>query len=276
MNRFGWLALLMGALGVGPAAWAQGWGEHRVASPGGTCALTLSWREGAGLTYRVEGLGSLLVKDSAMGYRLASGARAPGEGWSPEGVARRSVRETWRPLWGKRAEVPEAYDEVRLRFRRAAGEGPEALAVTARAYGDGVAFAYAVPEGARGVAQGAWEGTTFDFAGDYTAWFYNGERHNLGPERLSAVAGWRPTVMTLKADRHALSRAARGGFAGGGAARGMVGARGDARFGGVAPGALEGRSLTARRTPRRGQGGGCAAHHRVWQGEGRGRVALSE
>lgn len=41
--------------------------------------------------------------------------------------------------------------------------------------------------------------TTFNFAGDYTAWFYNGERHNIGPERLTETDGERLPVMTVKA-----------------------------------------------------------------------------
>ena len=206
MQRIWNQALMVCALGVCPVAWGQGFGEHAVASPGKQCELTLSWQETSGLTYRVKGLGNLLVKESALGYRLASGAVLPGAGWTLDEATHRSVRETWRPVWGKRAEVPDAYDEVKLRFRRAAnataGEAsePEVLVVTARAYDDGVAFSYSIPEGTQGTAECAQESTSFAFAGDYTAWFYNGEHHNLGPERLSEVAGRRLPVMTLRAD----------------------------------------------------------------------------
>jgi len=42
--------------------------------------------------------------------------------------------------------------------------------------------------------------TRYDFAGDYTAWFYNGEHENIGPEKLSVSNGKRLPVMTIKAD----------------------------------------------------------------------------
>ncbi|HEY0946513.1 MAG TPA: glycoside hydrolase family 97 catalytic domain-containing protein, partial [Opitutaceae bacterium] len=42
--------------------------------------------------------------------------------------------------------------------------------------------------------------TAFNFAGDYTAWYYNGENHNIGPEKLSAATGQRQPVATLKTD----------------------------------------------------------------------------
>ncbi len=204
MERIPTKRLLAALPGILPPMWCQGAEELKVASPDGVCAMTLSWQEGKGLTYRVQGLGAELVGASEMGYRLASGEIVPGPGWVLAQTARRAVRGVWRPLWGKRAEVPDAFDEVTLGFRREAAvdtTGPDALTVTARAYDDGVAFSYAVPAEAKGEAEGAREATTFAFAGDCTAWYTNGERHNLGPERLSEAEGRRPVTMTLRADR---------------------------------------------------------------------------
>lgn len=184
---------------LGLTAWVRGMDVAAV-SPNEDCSLTLSWQEGA-LTYRVQGQGLTSVGTSRMGYRLASGASLPGPGWELEKTTRREVRDVWRPLWGKRAEVPDAFNEVCLRFRRTTtAEGPDAFTVTARAYDDGVAFAYAIPGDTKGTAKNAQEATTFAFAGDYTAWYYNGEHHNLGPERLSEANGRRPVTMTLQAD----------------------------------------------------------------------------
>lgn len=88
-------------------------------------------------------------------------------------------------MWGKRAVVPERF-KVDLTTHR----------LVARAYDDGVAFRYELPAGFAGTN----EQTAFNFAGDYTAWFYDGEQHNLGPEKLSQVAGRRQPVMTVKVD----------------------------------------------------------------------------
>jgi alpha-glucosidase len=76
------------------------------------------------------------------------------------------------------------------------------MEVVLRAYDDGVAFRYRLPE-VKGQAVSSGELSSFNFAGDYTAWFYNGENHNLGPEPLSAVSGIRLPVMTVRAGHNA-------------------------------------------------------------------------
>jgi alpha-glucosidase len=103
------------------------------------------------------------------------------------GSSRRSVSTVWKPVWGKRAVVPDRFNELTLELK--------AYRIVARAYDDGVAFRY---EGA--VAAATREMTRFNFAGDYTAWFYNGEHANIGPERLSESDGRRLPVMTIKVD----------------------------------------------------------------------------
>ena len=104
------------------------------------------------------------------------------------------MNSVWKPLWGKRAVVPDKYNEMKLSFVNEA-KSSDALEVVARAYNEGVAFRYVSPQD----AGSALELTTFNFAGDYTAWFYNGERHNIGPERLTETDGERLPVMTVKA-----------------------------------------------------------------------------
>ncbi|MBO4923717.1 MAG: glycoside hydrolase family 97 catalytic domain-containing protein [Bacteroidales bacterium] len=101
------------------------------------------------------------------------------------------VRQEWKPLWGKRSIVPDRYNgrDISVTFT---GLGEATLQV--RVYDDGAAFRFAgLPAGEMT------EQTSFNFAGNYTAWFYNGERHNIGPERLSESDGERLPVMTVKA-----------------------------------------------------------------------------
>ena len=93
----------------------------------------------------------------------------------------------WKPVWGKRAVVPDLFHELTLDLK--------SYRLVARAYDDGVAFRYELPAG-----KATGELTQFNFAGDYTAWFYNGEHHNLGPEKLSDSDGRRLPVMTIKVD----------------------------------------------------------------------------
>ena len=101
------------------------------------------------------------------------------------------VRQEWKPLWGKRSVVPDRYNgrDLAVTF---ADLGEVTLQV--RVYDDGAAFRFTgLPAGEMT------ERTAFNFAGDYTAWFYNGERHNIGPEKLSESDGERLPLMTVKA-----------------------------------------------------------------------------
>ena len=135
-----------------------------------------------------------MIDASALGFKTEDGLTFPFWGWKMGKVTRNKVNSVWKPLWGKRAVVPDKYNEMKLSFVNEA-KSSDALEVVARAYNEGVAFRYVSPQD----AGSALELTTFNFAGDYTAWFYNGERHNIGPERLTETDGERLPVMTVKA-----------------------------------------------------------------------------
>jgi alpha-glucosidase len=149
-----------------------------VTSPDGTVQLTFTAEADGSLRYTFSADRRELITPSPVGFT----------GGKPDGVTRRSVTSEWRPVWGKRAVVPDHFNEVSLNLTT--------YRVVARAYADGVAFRYELPPAFAATN----EHTAIHFAGDYTAWFYNGERHNLGPERLSATDGRRQPVMTLKVD----------------------------------------------------------------------------
>ena len=149
-----------------------------VTSPDGRLTLTLESAGGGRLLHSLRADGRELVKPSPLGFAHGSFA----------GSHERKVDSEWRPLWGKRAVVAERFREVTVDLTD--------YQVIARAYDDGVAFRYDLPENAW---TGGGEHTAFRFAGDYTAWFYNGEHPNLGPEKLSESAGRRLPVMTVRA-----------------------------------------------------------------------------
>lgn len=135
-----------------------------------------------------------VIDASALGFKAEDGTTFPSKGWKTGNVVHHKVNSVWKPLWGKRAVVPDRYNEMKLCFVDEKNS-TDTVKIIARAYNDGVAFRYVMPR----VAHKASELTTFNFAEDYTAWFYNGERHNIGPERLTETDGERLPVMTVRA-----------------------------------------------------------------------------
>jgi alpha-glucosidase len=144
--------------------------EQRVTSPDGKLTLIVS--DNAGLRYRVELDGKPLVADSVLGLAFADGTTlGPAAKISAGKTAARDA--TWDDPFGRRRTVPDRYRELRLELREpAASEKPaRAFALVARAYDNGVAFRYDLPE-ASGLGEFTLqrELTEFRFPANYRAW----------------------------------------------------------------------------------------------------------
>ncbi|WP_233635672.1 glycoside hydrolase family 97 protein [Hymenobacter setariae] len=149
-------------------------------SPNKALHLQLGYDPAGALTYTFRAQSKVLLQDSKLGLQQPGALVVPT-------ILRRAVNTVWKPVWGKRALVPDQYNELTLDLKT--------YKIIARAYNEGIAFRYVYPAG-----QAPTERTTFAFAGNYTAWYYNGENHNLGPEKLADCAGKRSPVMTVKVD----------------------------------------------------------------------------
>lgn len=161
-----------------------------VKSPDRNIVFSLETDSDGRLLYSLTVNGTPALDKSVIGYASGSGVSPKVDALNRKGRKIR-VRSEWKPLWGKRSVVPDRYNgqDFTVDF---AGVGRTTLQV--RVYDDGAAFRFAeLPAGKMT------ESTEFNFAGDYTAWFYNGERHNIGPEKLSESNGERLPVMTVKA-----------------------------------------------------------------------------
>ena len=170
-----------------------------VTSPDGKLTVDVELNASGGITYALEAYGTKLVSPSAMGLDFGSAGKIPGAGWSVVKTGTRAVDSTWKPVWGKRAVVPDRYHEAILELT-GSGAPFDQMSVAVRAYDDGIAFRYLIPAGAKGrPAKAVGDRAEYNFAGDFTAWFYNGENANLGPDKLSAIKGVRMPVMTLRA-----------------------------------------------------------------------------
>ena len=140
----------------------------------------------------------LLISKSPIGFETVKSGKIPSTGWTVTAQNRKTVNSVWKPVWGKRQLVSDRYNELTLKLSSAENNS-EKINVVFRAYNDGVAFRYLIPQANTAEQEVLSELTGFNFAGDFTAWYYNGEKHNIGPELLSEADGDRMPVMTIKA-----------------------------------------------------------------------------
>lgn len=162
-----------------------------VKSPDRSLVLSFDIDAEGRIIYRLSKDRETLIDWSGTGFAAGTGTATSAINLDTRKPGKIRVRKEWKPLWGKRSVVPERYNgrDVSVTF---ADLGEATLQV--RVYDDGAAFRFT------GLPAGEMvERTAFNFAGDYTAWFYNGERHNIGPERLSESDGERLPLMTVKA-----------------------------------------------------------------------------
>lgn len=175
--------------------------NYHVKSPNGQLSCEIRQNKEGICTYSLSRNGKPLLNDSPLGYETAEREKIPGHSWTIGKQDTRKVNEAWKPVWGKRAVVSDRYNETVLHLEApaaAASKGsPAKMDFTVRIYDDGLAFRYSLPGQKGKVRSFARELTEYRFSGDYTAWYYNGENANKGPEKLSECNGNRLPVMTI-------------------------------------------------------------------------------
>ncbi|MFA6768340.1 MAG: glycoside hydrolase family 97 N-terminal domain-containing protein [Parabacteroides sp.] len=184
--------------------------NHDVLSPNKKLVMHIQQQTNGGLTYSFTANRTLLIDKSQMGFKLESKEIVPGLGWIIKHISKKVIRSVWKPVWGKRAVVPDRYNEPTIEMERSSAAlnkknqatAPNKIDLIARAYDDEIAFQYKIPKDNKGEANVLEEETNYNFAGDYTAWFYNGENRNIGSEKLTATDTIRRLVMTIKAGKN--------------------------------------------------------------------------
>ncbi len=180
---------------ISPVVNAAGAESYAVLSPDKNLQLNITQNAEGDFVYSLMAGGVRLIDASPLGFQLDADVVVPSKDWKVVKADKKKVDTVWKPVWGKRSVVPDQYNELTLLL----GSASESIEIVARAYNDGVAFRYVVPEGNNTTKTVVAEQTAFRFAGDYTAWYYNGERHNIGPELLTETGAERLPVMTIKA-----------------------------------------------------------------------------
>lgn len=121
-----------------------------------------------------------------------------GENLKLLGTEHRKTDETWKPVYGERAEIRDCYNEMTLKFKKGEGNGSQEggydkrknyfMNIIVRAYNEGVAFRYHFPETTNGLfLHIIGEQTSFTMPEGTMAYY---ERWAQGPFELRPLKGW--------------------------------------------------------------------------------------
>lgn len=197
------LALLL-LCGFIPAASAL-----ELKSPSGDVAVTFQLRdagaEHACPFYRLAYKGREVLADSRLGLDLESAPLVSNLSIAAE--SRTQQDTTWKPLCGERSTIRDHYNQLAIDLRETQPPN-RLLRLTFRAYDEGLAFCYALPEQPN-VTQFtiAAERTRFHFTADHTAWAVYAAQGNYanGEVRLSQIKPGveRPLTVRVAEDLYA-------------------------------------------------------------------------
>jgi alpha-glucosidase len=178
-------------LGLSLATVEMNAAERRVTAPDGGLAVVVS--DAAGLNYRVDVDGKVILTASSLGLEFKDGAKL-GPAAVIAQAATRKHDGKWENAFGNRRIVRDDYRELRLTLRER-GDQARTFGLIVRAYNDGVAFRYDLPQSS-GLGQFVLtnELTEFRFAADYRCWAGDESEcaENQYPEKkLSAIQAGR-------------------------------------------------------------------------------------
>ena len=187
-----WNAAIFSTLGLVLTTIAAQAAEQRLVSPGS--GLTIVVSDDHGLAFRVEVQGKTVVTSSPLGLEFEGGVKL-----GPGAVITRTVRAghdgQWENRFGGNRLVRDRWREMHLTLEEP-GAPRRTFGLIVRAYDDGVAFRYDLPEGT-GLGHFVLtnELTEFRFADDYRCWA-GGEspatEARYGESRISSIPSGKP------------------------------------------------------------------------------------
>ncbi|SDR04866.1 alpha-glucosidase [Pseudoxanthomonas sp. CF125] len=159
------------------SSWAQS--PYTVESPDQRIRLEVIAHEGT-LSYAVSRDGVVIISPSPLGLVTSEGS-IDGNSMQAKGAERKTVDDVYRPVVGKASSVPDRYNQLELTF---SGKGTSTnLRLVARAYDEGVAFRYVLPQHKDvkdlNIIS---ESTGFFFPADYRCWGFNPGRYENSHE----------------------------------------------------------------------------------------------
>lgn len=141
-------------------------GREEIQSPDGNVTVTCQ-TDRSGLFYSIQYRGKQIIQHAPLGLTVKEMGEL-GKGLVLQSVDKDSADETWQPVWGNRSQIQNKYHEMHLVYGKE--EAPAQLELVFRAYNDGVAFRYLLPEGRVKDFNLTEEKTEFVFPRDVTVW----------------------------------------------------------------------------------------------------------
>ncbi|MGA3325793.1 MAG: glycoside hydrolase family 97 protein [Terriglobia bacterium] len=144
-------------------------GPLRLASPDGAVQIIFRLTTGQAPTYSVRFRGKSVVEDSPLSLEFRQGGTW-GAGQEITSVRRDAHDETYPIVVGKSSQARDHYDQMIVALRETAAPHRK-IELQFRAYSDGVAFRYFIPEqDLLGQFEILSERSEFRFPADYTCW----------------------------------------------------------------------------------------------------------
>lgn len=190
--------------------------EHKLISPNGDVRFSFYYdTKGNGtssLYYSVDKGNKSVVEQSQFDIQLDNHLsewalaikNTPSGNWMKnltlDEVRRKSHSSSWKPVYGERSSVQNAYSEMTLSFSQT-GNPNYMMDVQVRAYDEGIAFKYHFPDNPTGIYYRVMsENTEFTFPKGTKAWFTPWAQ---GPASLLPLQNWpteseRPLTLELK------------------------------------------------------------------------------
>lgn len=168
-------------------------------SPDGQVLVQLRLTEEGALRYAASYRGQTVLAESSLGLAL-TGTTSLENGFRIVDTARTSRDTTWQPVYGERSQVRDRYNELVVDLRQDAAL-PRRLQLTLRAYNEGFALAYTLPEQPElKRVRIARENTEFRFTADHSAWAVYSAQGRYEEVKLSQVKSGCERPLVVKID----------------------------------------------------------------------------
>lgn len=142
--------------------------SHTVHSPGNVHSIEFNLTGGTP-TYSVNRFGNVVIEPSALGFSLQEADLS--RSFTIQSFEESSVNDSWEQVWGEKKIIQNNYNELKVHLAQG-GDHQGKLTIIFRAFDDGIAFRYQIPEQTGLTDLHIMdELTEFALSGDHTSWY---------------------------------------------------------------------------------------------------------